>query len=189
MALTPKSSAIHTHKLTYSDYVNLPEDGKRYEILEGELAVSATPVLRHQRVSRNLEFILHVYLRANDLGEVFNAPVTVILDEFTVVEPDLVFVSRERVGILTDEAIEGSPDLLVEILSPSTARRDRETKAKLYARFGVDHYWIVDPDAHMVEVLERRGLRYRTAAVHEGEATFGSPLFPGLTIALGEVWA
>ena len=116
-------SAPTNSRLTYEDYLSLPDDGRRYEILDGELAVTASPTTLHQRVSRNLEFLLHREVQARGLGEVFDAPVDVILDESTVVVPDLAFVSKDRSSIVGERAIEGAPDLTVEILSASTERR------------------------------------------------------------------
>jgi Uma2 family endonuclease len=176
-------------RLTYEDYLDLPDDGKHYEILDGELSVTATPVIRHQRVSRNLGFLLHAHVQGGGLGEILKAPVTVMLAETTVVEPDLVFVSTARSGIIGERAIEGPPDLVIEILSPSTARRDRVIKMKLYARYGVDHYWIVDPEARILEIFERRGRWYREAGSYTGDERFRSALLPGLAVDLGRVWA
>jgi Uma2 family endonuclease len=176
-------------KLTYDDYVSLPDDGKRYEILDGELVVTPSPLIRHQRVSANLQFLLHAYVREHRSGTFLNAPVDVILDRSTVVVPDLVFVRRERESIITERAIEGAPDLIVEIASKSTARRDRGAKMKLYARFGARHYWIVDPHKCVLEVRElgRRG--YRLVARYEGNVPAIAPPFPELRIDLAEVWA
>jgi len=131
--------------LTYEDYRALPDDGRRYELLEGEIQVAPAPSTRHQLISRNLEFLLHAHARERRLGEVMDAPVDVILDRGTVVQPDLLFVSSARLGIISERGIEGAPDLAVEILSESTQAIDRGAKRQLYARYGVLHYWIVDP--------------------------------------------
>ncbi len=140
-------------QITWQDVQQLPDDGNRYEAIEGELYVTAAPTLRHQRISRHLLLALHELLGDPDRGELFYAPTGI---EFPAteegVQPDLVFVSSERRGILTDLWIRGAPDLVVEILSPTTARRDRGVKRKLYERQGVEQYWIVDPDSETVEV-------------------------------------
>ena len=140
-------------QITWNDVQELPDDGNRYEAIEGELYVTAAPTLRHQRISRRLFLTLHEMLGDPDRGELFYAPTGV---EFPVteegVQPDLVFVSNERRGILTDSWIRGAPDLVIEILSPTTAHRDRGVKRKLYERQGVEQYWIVDPDSETVEV-------------------------------------
>jgi Uma2 family endonuclease len=184
-----EGAAIGTGKLDYDDYASMPDDGKRYEILDGELVVTATPVTRHQRVSRELEFLLHAYVVTHGLGEVFDAPLTVLLDRHTIVEPDLIFVSNARSAIVTERFIEGAPDLLVEILSPSTAPRDRGAKAKLYARFGVEEYWIVDPDARTLEAFDRHHDTYRAVGAYRDGESFSSRLFPGLAIELARVWS
>ena len=140
-------------QITWQDVQQLPDDGNRYEAIEGELYVTAAPSLRHQRISRELFLALHRLLGVRGHGELFFAPTGV---EFPAteegVQPDLIFVSNERRGILTDPWIRGAPDLVVEILSPTTAGRDRGVKLKLYKRQGVEQYWIVDPEARAVEV-------------------------------------
>jgi Uma2 family endonuclease len=188
MAAMPHEAKLGAGKLTYDDLVSLPEDGKRYEILDGDLSVTASPTTRHQRVSRNLQQILNVHVTEHGLGEVFYAPVDVILDRHTVVVPDLVFVSTARAAIVELRGIMGAPDLLVEILSPSTADRDRGAKAKLYARYGVDHYWVVDPDARTLAAYACARDGYAEVARHSGDEIFRSPLFPDLRIDLGKVW-
>jgi Uma2 family endonuclease len=189
MSGTHEPPEIGTGKLNYEDLVAMPEDGKRYEILDGELVVSASPLTRHQRISRDLELVLLQHVRKHDLGEVFYAPIDVILDEHTVVVPDLVYVSKQRASIIGERGINGAPDLLVEILSPSTRGRDRGAKAKLYAHLGVDVYWIVDPDARTLDVFERNERWYRAAARFESNAKARIAPFPGLEIDLSQIWA
>ena len=175
-------------KLTYEDYVSLPDDGRRYEILDGELAVRPSPLIRHQIVSRNLQRLLDRHVEAHDLGLFLDAPVDVILESTTVVVPDLVFVSKARMAIVSERAIEGSPDLIVEILSPSTERRDRGAKMKLYARFGIPSYWIVDIEQRTIEVFELGTDGYRPACAAKGEEMFTAAPFPDLEIRLREIW-
>ena len=140
-------------QITWQDVQQLPDDGHRHEAIAGELYVTPAPSLRHQRISMRLTLWLHHLLVEPGLGELIAAPVGV---EFPAteegVQPDLVFVSNARRGILADPWIRGAPDLVVEILSPTTAHRDRGVKLKLYGRQGVEQYWIVDPDAGAVEV-------------------------------------
>jgi Uma2 family endonuclease len=176
-------------KLTYDDYVSLPDDRNRYEIVDGELAVTPSPRVSHQRVSGNLYRPLHRYVQENASGLLLYAPVDVILDRSTVVVPDLVFVRTERTAIVNERGIDGAPDLVVEILSKGTARRDRGVKLQLYARFGVEHYWIVDPARRIVEVREHGARGYRLTGRHEGAATLRSTLFPGFELATVELWA
>lgn len=176
-------------KLTYDEYVGLPNDGKRYEILDGELAVTPAPTLQHQAVSRDLQFILHAHIKAKGLGVVYDAPVDVILARTTVVQPDLVFVATDRAAILTERAVEGTPDLTVEILSPHSLQQDRVTKAKLYARYGVPYYWVVDPAARTLEEYRLVRRSYRLLARHAGSASIRTALFPDLAIDLSQVWS
>jgi len=175
-------------KLTYEDYVGLPDDGRRYEILDGELEVSPAPAPRHQGVSGHLFFILYGHVQERALGRVYHAPIDVILATDSIVQPDLLFVAAGREAIVTERAIEGPPDLAVEILSPWSDRRDRVAKAALYARYGIRHYWIPDPVARTLEVYEVKGTEYRRVAVHEGAARVRTTLFPDLEIDLGRVW-
>lgn len=176
--------------LTYEDYCALPDDGKRYELLEGVLQVTPSPTTRHQRVSRQLEAIVLHHVEAHGLGEVFDAPIDVVLSPSTVVQPDLVFVSRERGHIITEKNIAGAPDLVVEILSSSSAQLDRGVKAQLYARHGVRYYWLVDPDAETLEEYELRGDVYELSAIYKGDTTCTPRCFheSGLVIDLSKVW-
>jgi len=176
-------------KLTYADYVNLPDDGRRYEILDGELAVSPSPTSRHQLVSQNLEFALGMWVRARGLGRVWHAPLDLILADTVVMQPDIVFVSKSRSAIVTTRGLEAAPDLVIEILSDSTASRDRGVKMRLYARYGVPRYWIVDTEARTLEVYALRDDAYeRTATYREDDhARFDVPA--GFEMGLGEAWS
>ena len=133
-------------KFTYEDYKHTPED-KRYELLDGELIMVLAPRTAHQRTSRDILIPINTFVAENDLGEVFIAPCDVVLSETDVVQPDLLFVSKERSHIINEDNIRGAPDLVIEILSPSTAQRDRTLKRTLYALHGVPEYWQADTDA------------------------------------------
>ena len=175
--------------LTYEDYCALPDDGLRYEIVDGMLFAEPSPRRAHQKAVGNLHAILHAWVRAHELGEVYVAPFDVILDPRTTVEPDLVFVVRDRLDIVAERGVEAAPDLLVEVLSPGTARRDRVRKLNAYARHGVRHYWLVDPEAKTVEAFELVEGAYRLAAA-VGEVDELRPgVFPGLAISLPDLWA
>ena len=144
-----------TERITWQDTLLMPEDGKRYEAIEGELYVTPAPSRRHQRASLNLARVLCSFLEDPGHGWIYLAPTGVELpDTDEGVQPDILFVSKARAGILVKEGIRGVPDLVVEILSPSTADRDRTLKKKLYQRHGVAQYWVVDPDAQSVEVWD-----------------------------------
>ena len=178
--------ATTIRKLTLADYEKIPADGYRHEIIEGEEFVTPSPEVPHQRVSRNLESLLHVHVSRERLGEVLAAPTDVVLSDTDVVVPDLVFVSAANAAIVTRKNIQGAPDLVVEILSPSTASIDRGAKRVLYERAGVREYWIVDPDAKTLEIHEFGSPR-RTRVHKEGQS-FTSALLPGLTIRLDELF-
>lgn len=138
---------------TWAEFARLPsEGGKRYEVIAGELVVTPAPSLRHQRIVSDLVTLLNGFVRERGLGELYAGPVDVLFAEGDYVEPDLVFVRADHRGYLTDRGIEGPPDLVVEILSPSTAARDRGTKLERYRLFRVPEYWVVDPDARSIEV-------------------------------------
>jgi Uma2 family endonuclease len=184
-----RSGTGRVRKLTYRDLRATPDDGKRYEVLDGELYVSASPVPRHQIVSRNLGFALYDHIRSRALGQLLFAPVDVILDQHTIAVPDIVFISTARRAIISERAIEGPPDLLVEILSPSTARRDQTLKARLYAAFGVPHYWIVDPRRDILHMHESIGTAYGASRTFIGAARATTPLFPRWRLDLAKVWA
>lgn len=144
----------NTIRYTYQDYLTIPEDtSRRHEIVDGELHVSAAPRFRHQEVVRDLLHLLHDIVRSHDLGVVVPGPVTVHLHDELVVEPDIVFVRRDRIELVDREgAIHGAPDLVVEVLSPSNRAYDRDLKRKRYLENGVREVWIVDADEGSVEV-------------------------------------
>lgn len=174
--------------LTYEDYVLLPTDRNRYEILEGELTVTPAPSTKHQTASGNLFVLLAHYIKERGLGKLFHAPIDLILESTSVLQPDLLFVTKARQHIITERAIEGVPDLVIEILSPGTSRTDRVTKAQIYARYGVPHYWIVDPEQEVIEIylLEIDG--YRLAATLQGETPMIARPFTELEIVAREVF-
>jgi Uma2 family endonuclease len=174
-------------KFTYIDYVNAPED-KRYELLDGDLVVAPAPNTEHQSVSRNLGLPLWDFVRKGDLGQVFIAPYDVVLSDTDVVQPDILFVSKERAHIITRNNIQGAPDLVIEILSPGTADRDLTFKRALYARHGVREYWLVYLDTKSIEVLVLRRRRFETAAIYHRDQVLRSPLLEGLGLDLSEVF-
>jgi Uma2 family endonuclease len=174
--------------LTYEDYAALPNDGRRYEIHDGELSVSPTPTFRHQQIITRLLGILHGYVVAHDLGEVVPSPITVVLSETSVVEPDIVYIAKDRMGIVGARGtIDGAPTLAIEVLSPSTARVDRQTKKQLFERHGVPWYWIVDADARCIDVYQAVSASYGPA-VRRGGNLVDLPPFAGLTIDAAALW-
>ena len=176
-----------TVKFTYEDYLNTPED-KRYELLDGELAVTPAPGELHQSVSILLGSKLFQFASENNLGRVYHAPFDVVLSDLDVVQPDLLFVSNERGGIITPENVQGAPDLIVEILSASTATRDTTFKRVLYARHGVGEYWMVDTEEKSITVLlpGERGLV--VADVYGKGETLTSATLRGFKLNIDEVF-
>jgi Uma2 family endonuclease len=179
-------------KLTYGDLLALPDDGKRHELIDGEHYVTATPTLRHQRVLGNLHWPLRGFVHARKLGEVLFAPFDVLFSASDVLEPDLLFVAQHRLSILEERFVRGAPDLVVEVLSPSTRGRDAGVKRRAYRRFGVTEYWMVDPVLETIEIYRGPGdwsepaARFSRAA---GSRILTSPLFPGLALDLDEIFA
>ncbi|MEQ1757520.1 MAG: Uma2 family endonuclease [Vicinamibacterales bacterium] len=184
---------IHSErKLTYDDFLLFPEDdGLRHELIDGVHYVSPCPNTKHQQVSGNLYWLLRSYLELHPRGRLFYAPFDVVFSRFDVVEPDLLYMSHERAAeVLTEKHIEGSPDLVIEIGSPSTHRRDETIKRRLYEGSGVSEYWIVDPVLDLLRVHRREGDGV-APPVHlsrEGRDRLVSPLFPGLELSLDEVF-
>jgi len=173
--------------LTYEDFLRFPDDGNRYEIIGGEMYVSKAPNLRHQRISRDLGFAIQTHLRRTGEGELLHAPLAVILSPHDIFVPDLVVVLPERASILRADAIHGAPNLVIEIVSRSTEGRDRGIKRDAYDRFGVEEYWIVDPDDDRIEVHARaKGKLELACDVGRGES-FQSPVLAGLTVAVDEI--
>ncbi len=174
-------------KLTYADYRNAPED-KRYELLDGNLVMTPAPREHHQRASMNLAILLGQFIKRRGIGRVYAAPFDVVFSDTDVVQPDLSFISNERAHIITEENVQGAPDLVVEILSPSTADRDLTFKRALYARHGVQEYWLVDTDAKTVTVLvwDTAGFA-EVGACGEGQ-TLESPTLAGFIIDPGEIF-
>ena len=174
--------------LTYRDLWHTPEDGNRYEIIAGEVYVTPPPYTVHQRVSRNLEVILHRHTVENELGEILHAPVGVVFEKPSGVQPDIIFVAKSRLSIIQEKAVFGAPDLVVEVLSASTAARDRGVKKDLYARTGVRHYWLLEPRKKALQAFRLEAGAYMLEAEHSGDANFRPSLFPGLSVRLAEVW-
>ncbi len=173
--------------LTYADYAALPDDGHRYQLVEGELVVTPSTTRWHQQVVAAVHVQLSLHVQQLSLGQVFIAPLDVLLSDRVVLQPDLFFVSNERASIVRDANIAGAPDLCIEVLSPGTERLDRLRKTELYARFGVPHYWIIDLSARSIEehVLGRELYRVRSIAGNDDE--FRPAAFPGFVFRLASI--
>jgi Uma2 family endonuclease len=175
--------------LTYEDYEARPDDGKRYEIHEGELSVTPSPTFRHQQIITTLLGLLADHVRTHDLGEVVPAPITVVLSNTSIVQPDIVYIARERMGIVSARGtIDGAPTLAIEVLSPSTSRIDRTTKRQLFERYGVPYYWIVDADARTIDVYRAVAGTYASPDRRSADELNDMPPFPGLRIDAAKLW-
>lgn len=178
----------HSKIWTYQDYLLIPEDGHRYEVIWGELVVAPSPLAIHQWVLGRLFSLLDAHVQAHGLGRVYPAPLDVVLAPKNVYQPDILYVSKKRLRIVTDTHVAGAPGLVVEVISPSTAALDRGEKLDGYAASGVPHYWIVSPRAHTLEEYRLEGGQYVLAQRLAGTETFKPVLFPGLEIPLADLW-
>ncbi|MEZ5290973.1 MAG: Uma2 family endonuclease [Vicinamibacterales bacterium] len=179
-------------RLTYDDFLLLPDDGKRHEIIDGAHFVTRSPNVRHQVLVRRLLYELEHYFRSHAAaGRVFTAPLDVVLSAHDVVEPDLLVIMQDQPDILTDTNIQGAPALVVEVFSKSTRKTDAQIKRRLYDRTGVREYWLVDPELDLVQVF-RRAADGRLARVAELTAedahTLETPLLPECAIDLRELF-
>ncbi len=174
-------------KYTYEDYCNTPED-KRYELINGELLMAPSPFINHQRISRKLEVLLDKFVTENESGEVFDAPCDVYFDNENVVQPDILFVSKNNLHIIGEKNIQGDPDLVVEILSEQSVYRDMVRKKKLYAKFGVKEYWIVIPESKQIEIYILEGGTFQLYKALGNDDTLKSPNLGGFKVALKKVF-
>ncbi len=175
-------------KFTVSDYMSMPDNGKRYELLDGEMILAPSPTTIHQRISKRLNRALERVFEVRRLGQVWYAPLDVVFADHDVAQPDLMFISNERTEIVTDANIQGAPDLVVEILSPSTAGYDRGYKRTLYGRHGVREFWLVDPIAETVEVFLGGEDELVEYATHGGAGQMTTPLTQGASVDLSELF-
>lgn len=179
-----------TRKLTYDDYLRLPEDGKRYEIIDGELYVTPAPATRHQFIVSNLLRLVGAFVYHRKLGRLLTAPLDVLFGQHDLAQPDLVFVSVDRTEIIAQAAIQGAPDLVAEVISPSTGKRDEGIKLRLYEREGVREYWLLYPETETLKVFGRQEERLSLAAELSAAAgdVLTSPLFPGLELDVASLF-
>jgi len=178
-------------KMTYQDLLRLPEDRLRHELIDGEHIVSPAPTLRHQQVAFNLAFAISAFVRPRALGKVFMAPVDVLLSQFDVVEPDVLYVSQTNAPRLRERYVEGAPDLAIEVLSPSSVRIDKVRKLGLFERYGVPEYWLADPVEDTLEVyrLTAAGrLTLQASLSHAAGDVLETPLLAGLRIPLSDIF-
>jgi Uma2 family endonuclease len=183
--------AASPRKLTYDDFLEFPEDGRRHELLDGQHVAEPAPNTIHQRIVSNLHRLLSGFVHQHRLGWVLPAPCDVLLSDVDVVEPDLLYLSKAHADRLQHAFVKGAPDLVIEILSASTRRRDERAKRDLYERHGVGEYWIVDPELEAVKVYRLDGAgrygRPRELSMEAGDR-LTTPLFEGLGISIAEVF-
>jgi Uma2 family endonuclease len=190
----PANSAPAGHgvKLTYDDFLLFPDDGKRHELIDGEHYVTPSPNTKHQGILVELVWTLRSYLEKQPIGKVFCAPLDILLSSHDVVEPDLFYISHARAAdVMTPQHARGAPELVIEIASTSTRKRDETIKRRLYERHGVSEYWVVDPELDAIRVYRRQGDRFDRALELTSERgdVLTTPLLPGLEIALARIFA
>ena len=178
---------IATAKLTYQDYLNMDGD-ERYELIDGELILIPSPNQAHQTSSISLGSAMHFFSKANGLGIVLLAPFDVLLSDTDVVQPDILFVSNARAHIRTPDNMQGAPDLVVEILSPSSASRDWHEKFDLYSEHGVEEYWIVDPANRVVWLTLPQGGVLKVAGTYGVGDTVSSSVLAGFSVKVDDIF-
>lgn len=177
-------------RLTYEDLLDLPDDGKQYELIEGELVVNPPPIPRHQLILLNIATELRIYCRESRAGQTLPAPTDVILAPDVVVQPDVLFIRAEHLHIIRQKNVQGAPTLVVEVLSDSTRRRDEGIKRQLYERHGVDEYWIVDPVIDTIKIYRRTNDAFVrvTELSNESGGVITSPLLPAFALDVSVVF-
>jgi Uma2 family endonuclease len=189
----PTTSQRSARRLTYEDFVRIPDDGKRHEIIDGVHYVTPSPVLRHQQLLGRLYVSIANFLEVHpEVGQAFLSPLDTVFSPWDVVEPDLLFVAADQLDILTEPNIQGAPALVVEILSPSTRRRDQGIKRQLFDRGGVREYWLVDPKGRDLTIYRRAadgGFPKVAQLSAADEATVATPLLPGFALSLVKLFA
>ncbi len=179
--LNSKTNKAKEKKYTYADYLQL-DDENRYEIINGELIMAPSPRRMHQKISITISSILHNLVYDKKLGEVYEAPFDVIFADTQVFQPDILFVSKERLEIIKEDGVFSSPDLIIEIVSPSTEQKDRNDKYRVYEHFGVKEYWIVDEKNRTVEVFVLKENGYKREYYAENNGMAESVLIKGFKI-------
>lgn len=178
-------------KLTYRDFVRFPDDGRRHELIDGEHYVTPCPNTSHQAILGNLFLLIGNWLEEHPIGRVFFAPFDVVFSFFDIVEPDLLYLSHARAEqVLTRRNLHGAPELVVEIASEGTRKRDATVKRQLYERMAVSEYWLVDPEIGAVRIYRHTGARFALPIELSREANdvLSTPLLPGLEMSLARIF-
>jgi len=175
-------------QITRYDYEGMPQGPPYYQVIDGDLIMSPSPETYHQSIAGRIHFLILQFLEKKPIGEVFIAPLDVFLTDINIYQPDVVFVSNRRRSMITEHGIEGAPDLVVEILSPGTARFDKGSKRKIYGRTGVRELWLVDPVARLLQVYDLSRNPESPAMTHNEKAVFTTPLLPGLRLRASSIF-
>ena len=175
-------------KYTYQDLLTTPDDRNRYEIFEGNLIATPSPNEAHQSASMNLSLLLGSHIKRYNLGKIYTAPFDVCFDNETVIEPDLLFVSKERLSIVERQRVNGAPDLIIELLSPKAEDRDRGFKFRRCAQEGVKEFWLVDPEKQVIEIYTLTAKGYELHGKYSGAQSVKSTMLSGLEFPANEVW-
>lgn len=189
MAIDLSSCPVVSFKTTAAEFRSWPEDGKRYELIDGEAYVSPSPSRRHQEFIFELARLLGNYLEEHPIAKAFLAPLDVELDEENVFQPDVFVVLNTHSDRLLESHVVGAPDLVIEVLSPSNATRDRNLKFRRYAAKDVAEVWLADPNARSIELYRRRDDGQLVLAETLGlDGTATTPLLPGLAIPVSRLF-
>lgn len=181
-----KADRVKEQPATYETYAAMPDDGNRYEVIEGRLELLPSPSPNHQLVRGQLQYRMHSNCESEYI--VLGAPLDVILSDVNVLQPDLILVHRSRKHILTHRGVEGPPDLVVEILTPGTRNRDKAVKMKIYAAHGVSECWIVEPEARVIELFRLESGRYEPYDLFEGDEVVTSDKLPCISFAISDIF-
>jgi len=174
-------------KLTYKDYLQYPDDGKRHEIINGDHYMTPSPNSYHQYYSKKIVFQMENHLINTEQGVVFYAPLGVILSDNDIIQPDIIFVSYNNIQIIKEPGIFGSPDLVIEILSQSTRSRDKGLKMDIYAKYSIPEYWIVDSEEKIIFLYRLDGNKYKREQV--SDKTLSTISIPGFVLDLNDVFS
>lgn len=177
---------VAEERVTAQDYRALPQNGQRYQLVEGDLYMAPAPNRFHQEIALNIVLNIANYLKSRPVGKIFIAPFDVYLNDANVFQPDLVFIASGNYGVLTDTGVEGAPDLIIEILSTGTAKLDRNPKRRVYAESGVKELWLVDPQVENVAVYYLQLNPNQPVSVYSTTDRFKSPFFPDLELAVSD---
>jgi Uma2 family endonuclease len=178
-------------RMTYEEFLALPDDGKHYELIEGELVLNPAPVPRHQWVVANIYFALRMHFENQGGGRAYFSPIDVVLPSENVLEPDIIVLIGDRLSLIGPKNVQGPPNIAVEVLSDGSRRKDEVTKRRLYERYGVDEYWIADPETETVKIYRRAGDTFERAVEISTDTggTITSPLLPGFALDVNKVFA